>query len=271
MNIWDLIWNGGILNPIINLLLIFYGVLGENFFFALIMFTLFARLCSLPLTLKQQSIIKGSSPMGQKVQEIRDKYKDDPQRMQEAYTEIGYDPFRTVLGCLPTFIQITIFIGLYRAIFYLSTSTSENVDWLSGRLYDWDWLNSLIPINKQIFWFSFDQPDPIFILPILVGITAYFSQRFSKNGKFLPSFQTNKHNRDKKESKRDGENVMTGDYVAQYIQKNMFSVMPILLGVMSTQFLSGLSVYIIVSNIFSIGQTAFMRKRNLQQTISETQ
>ena len=49
---WSVICNSGIVDPMTNALLLFYDLLGNNFFLALAAFTLATRLLLLPLNLR---------------------------------------------------------------------------------------------------------------------------------------------------------------------------------------------------------------------------
>src|SRR5256885_16615422 len=57
------------------------------------------------------------SALSPKIQELRDKYKDDPTRMNQEvmklYKDYGINP---VGGCLPMMIQIPIFFGLFKML-----------------------------------------------------------------------------------------------------------------------------------------------------------
>src|SRR5437879_8893175 len=57
------------------------------------------------------------SALSPKMQELREKYKDDPTRMNQEvmklYKDYGINP---VGGCLPMMIQIPIFFGLFKML-----------------------------------------------------------------------------------------------------------------------------------------------------------
>ncbi len=84
---------------------------------AIIVATLIFRLLLMPLMQKQ---IKSSykmtkfSPM---MQELQEKYADDPQRLSEEtrklYSESGFNP---IAGCLPLFLQMPIFIAVFQVL-----------------------------------------------------------------------------------------------------------------------------------------------------------
>lgn len=93
-----------------------YSVVGD-WGMAILVITIIFRLLVWPLMQKQ---IKSSYQM-QKVQplmqEIQQKYADDPQRMQEEmqklYAETGFNP---VAGCLPILLQMPIFMALFQVL-----------------------------------------------------------------------------------------------------------------------------------------------------------
>lgn len=154
------LWNSGIVNPMTNALLLLYDLLGNNFFLALTAFTVLTRLIMLPLNLRSQRSMMKSQEMQPQIQAIQKKYRDNPQKMQEAFAEIGYNPAEALSGCLPMFIQMPIFIGLYRAIFYVLPSTPQGLFELSQRAYDFVDLTTLMPVNNKFMWLNLAQPDP---------------------------------------------------------------------------------------------------------------
>ncbi|MRS05031.1 membrane protein insertase YidC, partial [bacterium] len=99
----------------INILLFIYQLVG-NFGVAIILFTLFIRLLTYPLTASQ---LKGTAAMQSLQQDKRyldmqAKYKNDKEKLQQEqlklYKELGINPFAS---CLPTLIQFPIIIALY--------------------------------------------------------------------------------------------------------------------------------------------------------------
>ena len=84
---------------------------------AIIVATLIFRLLLAPLMQKQ---IKSSYKMNKfspMIQELQEKYADDPQRLSEEtrklYSESGFNP---VAGCLPLFLQMPIFIAVFQVL-----------------------------------------------------------------------------------------------------------------------------------------------------------
>lgn len=94
----------------------FQGIVG-NFGVAIIMLTILVRGCMHPLSRKQ---VRSTQMMGflkPQMERINEKYKDDPRqktmKQQQLFAKYGYNP---LAGCLPIFIQMPIFFGLYRSI-----------------------------------------------------------------------------------------------------------------------------------------------------------
>lgn len=84
---------------------------------AIIVLTVIVRVLLLPLTLKQQKSMADMQVVTPLLNEIQQKYADDPQRLNEEmtkfYAEYKYNP---LAGCLPMLIQMPIFIALFTVL-----------------------------------------------------------------------------------------------------------------------------------------------------------
>lgn len=250
---WGFIWNSGIVNPMTNLLLFLYDLLGNNFFLALIAFTALIRLITLPLSLKQQQSMMKSQELQPQIQAIQKKYKDDPSKMQEEFNKLGYNPMESVLGCFPLLIQMPVFFGLYQAILFVLSSTPQGLYQLSERAYQNIDLTELLPVSNSFFWLNLAQPDPYLVLPILVAGTMYLQQRLS-----TPTPTTTSTSKSQAEDS------------AASIQKQMLVTMPVMFGFLSLSFASGLSIYFIVSNLIGIVQSYIMQRSRNQLQAAKT-
>jgi YidC/Oxa1 family membrane protein insertase len=242
----EVLWNQLIVNPFTNILLLFYDFLGNNFFLALAVFTVLTRLAMLPLNLRQQRSMMAQQELQPKIQEIQKKYKDDQQKMLEEFQKIGYNPAQTLVGCLPLVITFPIFIGLYRAIQFTLASTPIALYQLSERAYSFVDLTPLLPVSNRFAWLNLAQPDPIYILPLLVVATMFLSQRF-----MMPS-QDKKDEKKGKEKKNDDPTAAT--------MKSMQYTMPAMFGLFSLQFPAGVSIYFVFSNLISMLQGYIVRQ-----------
>jgi YidC/Oxa1 family membrane protein insertase len=237
-------WDTLIINPMVNTLLFIYSVIGD-FGLSIIAFTLLIRLITHPLTIQQ---LKGASAMQEmqkspKYQEIQKKYKDDREKLSQEqmklYKEMGVNPFGS---CLPTLIQFPIIIGLYQAIIRALAVTPIQLLDLSKHIYPFIDASSLIPLNNRFLWMDLSQPERlnvfgvgIPVLAILVVITTYLQSKL-----MTPVGQP-------------------GEQGAQMTQA-MNLYMPFLMGYLALTFASGLALYFVASNLFTIGQYAAMGK-----------
>ncbi len=241
-----------IINPMTNALMLLYDFLGNNFVLAIAVFTILIRLITLPLNLRQQKNSLRLQEMQPQVQAIQKKYKDNPQKMNEEFKKIGYNPAESLTGCLPLLIQFPILIGLYRAIIVLLGSTPQALFELTDRIYDFVdqvvGVSTSLPIPNKFIWLNLAQPDPYYVLPVLVFATMFISQRFMS-----PS---QKKDEDPKKKQQQQENPMAG------MTQSMQYTMPLMFGFFSLSFPSGLSIYFILSNVIGIGQ-GYLTKRNM--------
>jgi len=204
---------------------------------------LLIRLITLPLNLRQQRASMRMQEMQPQVQAIQKKYKDNPQKMQEEFQKIGYNPAESLLGCLPLLIQFPILIGLYRAIIVVLGSTPQALFELTQRVYDFIDLTALLPVDNQFYWLNLAQPDPLFVLPLLVLATTFLQQK-------LLTPQTKKNDNKKGDQ---SENPMAG------MTQSMQYTMPLMFGFFALQFPAGLSLYFILSNVIGMGQGLLIR------------
>jgi YidC/Oxa1 family membrane protein insertase len=100
------------------------------------------------------------------MQDIREKHKDNPEKMQKElmklYTENKINPFA---GCLPILLQMPIFFGLYTAF-----QTTVEL-----RLHSFLWIADLSAPDTIFELGGF----PVNLLPVLMGITMWLSMRMS--------------------------------------------------------------------------------------------
>lgn len=242
---WDLV----IINPLVNVLLWIYSLIG-NFGVAIIIFTILIRMVTYPLTIQQMKSAQLTQEFqkSKKWQELQKKYKDDKQKLQQEqmklYQEMGINPLGS---CLPTLIQFPIIIGLYQAIIRALAVTPLQLQDLHKHIYTIIDAASLIPINNHFLWMDLSQPERLTlpflsfgipVLAIVVLVTTYLQQKM-----MTPM-------------SADG-----GEQGAQ-MMKAMNLYMPFLMGYLALTFASGLSLYFVTGNLISILQYGLMGKLN---------
>ncbi len=197
-----------------------------SFGFAIIIFTLLIKLITAPLNAKQIKSSKAMQELQPKLKELQKKYKDDKealaQKQMEMYKEAGVNPLG---GCLPTLIQFPIWIGLYQSLFRLASA---------GKLAEgFFWIPSLSePTNSGWLLTSPSNWDlryvgAYIVLPILTIVTQIVLQKM-----MTPRDQ-------------DPQAASMG---------RMMMFMPLLFGFFAIQVPSGLALYWVTMNIFSMVQ-----------------
>ena len=133
---------------------------------AIVLLTCLIKVITWPLTAIQMKAAKKMQKFAKPMQDIREKHKDNPEKMQKElmklYTENKINPFA---GCLPILIQMPIFFGLYTAF-----QTTVEL-----RLHSFLWIADLSAPDTLFYLGSF----PVNLLPVLMGITMWLSMRMS--------------------------------------------------------------------------------------------
>lgn len=216
-------WDSILLKPILNVLIVFYSWLFDNFGLAIIALTILIRLVTLPLTLRQLRASKAMTSLQPRIQELQKKYAKDKQRlsqeMMRLYREAGVSP----LGCLlPMLIQLPIWIALYQSIMQV-LGNSANLD---KYLYSWSIVREALPVSPHFLWLDLSSTDRYFLLPIIVAGSTWIQQKMTT----LPA----------------------ADPKQQSMSSMMLYMMPVMLGLFALQFPSGLALYWMMSNVVGI-------------------
>jgi len=235
------LWNS-LLSLFINVLLFIYNLIGQNFGIAIILFTILIRIVTWPLNAQQMKGAKAMQDLqnDKEWQGIQKKYAKDKEKLAQEqmriYREKGINPFGS---CLPTLIQFPILIALYQSIIralaatpldLLKLSQSINTSFLD--------VGSLIPLNSKFLWMNLGQPEPYYILAIVVAATTYIQSKLTLPPSTNPNDQS------------------------AAMGQSMSITMPLMLGWFALTFPSGLAVYFITSNILGIVQYAAQGKAN---------
>jgi YidC/Oxa1 family membrane protein insertase len=109
-------WFPALTNFFTAVLVATHGVI-PNYGVAIILITLVVRLLMFPIMQRQMRSMKRMGAMAPRMKEIQEQFKDDKERqsqeMMKLYKESGFNP---LTGCLPMFLQLPVFIGLYYAL-----------------------------------------------------------------------------------------------------------------------------------------------------------
>jgi YidC/Oxa1 family membrane protein insertase len=209
----------------LGLLNTFYGWIGI-YAIAIMLLTLLVRVCIWPLHIKATRAMKRMSKLAPMMKDIREKHKEDPQRMNmevmKLYRDYGVNPLG---GCLPLLFQFPIFLGYYNMMKSAVEMRGHSFLWVKDLSMP-DTVYS-IPIFGGI---------PINPLPILMTVTMFLQMKISPQ----PAMADNPQ---------------------MQMQMKIFKVMPFIFMFFCYNFASALALYWTVQNIISIGQTWLMQRQ----------
>jgi YidC/Oxa1 family membrane protein insertase len=204
-----------------------------NFGIVMIVFSLIIKIVLHPLTKSSMKSMQKMQTLQPMMNEIKEKYKDDPQKMNQQvmrlYKEYGVNPAG---GCLPLLLQLPILYALW-AVFSSAIQ-------LRQASFVW-WIQDLaIPdvIARLPFRIPIFNINEISGLALLMGITMLVQQKMS---------------------------------VKDPRQKMMVWMMPILMTLMFNGFPAGLNLYYFIFNLLSIGQQAWINKQHKDEPLRKVE
>lgn len=177
----------GFIAPIMNMLMVWMHGFVANWGVAIILMTILLKFISLPFTLAASRSAKRMGKLQPAMKEIREKFKDNPQKLNQATMQLFKDNKVNPLGgCIPVLITMPLFVAFFGMLF----GTAE----LRFQGFLWNTDLSAPDTIFRIYGF------PINIMPILMGATMIFQMRLTptpsvdnaqaKMFKFMPIFFT---------------------------------------------------------------------------------
>ena len=224
-DVLDLGWFWFVARPMLGFLRFFHG-LGLPYWAAIVCLTVTVRMCMFPLSRKAAISAARQKELAPKLKALKEKYKDDMEKLGPAQWQLmkenGANP---LTGCLPMFLQLPIFIGLYNAL-------NNSVDL---RMAEFLWIDNLAaPDHLYALPFSIPFLGSWFNLlpPITVGLW-YFQQKL-----FMP--------------------VATSP--EQELQYKMMSYMTLVFGAFIYHVPAGLCLYFIASSTWTLCERKLLDK-----------
>ncbi|QAY68536.1 YidC/Oxa1 family membrane protein insertase [Paenibacillus protaetiae] len=131
---------------------------------AILLMVIIVRTIILPLTIKQYKSSKAMQALQPEIKQIREKYKDSPQKMQEEMMKLYQaNQVNPMAGCLPMIVQMPVYIALYNSIY-------RNPD-----------------IREHAFlWLKLGEKDPYYILPVIAAITTFVQSKMMQKTQVQP-------------------------------------------------------------------------------------
>ncbi|GGZ09037.1 MULTISPECIES: membrane protein insertase YidC [Shewanella] len=142
--------------PIYKLMMFFHSFVG-NWGLAIILITFTVRGILFPLTRAQYTSMAKMRNLQPKIQELKDRFGDDRQKMGQAMMEMyKKEKVNPMGGCLPIMLQMPIFLALYWVLL-------ESVELRHAPFMLW-----IHDLSVQ---------DPYYVLPILNGVSMFIMQK----------------------------------------------------------------------------------------------
>lgn len=193
-----------------------------NWGWVIIVFSIIIKIALYPFSKSSMKSMKKMQALQPMMDEIKEKYKDDPTKMNQAvmrlYKEYGINPAG---GCLPLLLQMPILYALWAV--FRSTIQLRHANFI------W-WIRDLsIPdvIVKLPFSIPIFNITELSGLALFMGVTMFIQQKMS---------------------------------VKDPRQKAMVWMMPIMMTLLFNSFPAGLNLYYFVFNLLQIGQQTWMNK-----------
>jgi YidC/Oxa1 family membrane protein insertase len=194
-----------------QLLRLIYDQVG-NWGLAIILLTLLVKTVLYPLTAKQMESMAKMKNLKPEMDRINQLYADDREKKgaatMELYRKQGVNPMG---GCFPMLLQLPIWFSLY-------TSLSTNVE--------------LFHAPFALWWTDLSSPDPIFSLPLALGVLMYVQQKMAPASGMDP-----------------------------VQQKMMLYMMPAMITSFMLFLPAGLCLYMLTNSVLSIAQQRFIERR----------
>ncbi len=227
-----------------SLLWLFYNMTFQfSYGIAIILLTVLVRLCMLPISRRAAKNAQMMQLLAPEMKRIADKYKDDFEKRAQAQKDLfrrhKYNPAG---GCLLMFLQLPIFIGLYRGlsvdIALRDQPLLPGMQWCSNlaapdQLFHWkEWMPAFL--GSESGWLG-----PYFNVLPLITIALFLVQQKL----FTPP--------------------PTDDQ--QKLAQKMMSFMMIFMGVMFFKVPAGLCIYFITSSIWGILERKLLPKPQMSE------
>ena len=214
-------WFDALAKPMLWLLNFFHDYL-KNYGIAIILLTILIKGVFWPITQKGMKSMKNMQKLQPKVAKLKEKFKDDSQKMNQEMMAL-YKTYKVnpLGGCLPMILQIPFFFALYKVL--LMSIELRHAPFMF-------WISDLAAPDR--LWIGFDIPylHGIPVLTLLMGGSMYLQQKMSPT-------------------------------TADPTQARIMQMLPIVFTFMFLNFASGLVLYWFVNNLLSILQQQLINRQ----------
>ncbi len=215
-------WFDVIARPMLYLLNWFYSVV-HNYGIAIILVTIILKAIFWPITQKGLKSMKNMQKLQPKVVKLKEKYKNDPTRMNQEMMNL-YKTYKVnpLGGCLPMVLQIPVFFSLYKVL--LQSIELRHAPFML-------WINDLSAPDRLYLGFDIPYLGGLPVLTLLMGASMFLQQKMTPT-------------------------------TADPTQAKIMMFLPLIFTVMFVNFASGLVLYWFVNNLLSILQQYLINRQS---------
>ncbi len=215
-------WFDVIAQPTLFLLNFFYGIV-RNYGIAIILVTVLFKAIFWPITQKGLKSMKNMQKLQPKMAKLKEKYKDDPTRMNKEVMNL-YKTYKVnpLGGCLPMVLQIPVFFSLYKVL--LMCIELRHAPFML-------WITDLSAPDRLFSGLGIPYLGGIPVLTLLMGASMFLQQKMTPT-------------------------------TADPTQARIMMFLPVLFTFMFVNFASGLVLYWFVNNLLAIFQQYVINRQS---------
>ncbi len=194
----------------------------HNYGWAIILVTIIIKLLFWPISHKGMKSMKTMQKIQPKMAKLREKYKDDQQRLNQEMMKL-YQTYKInpLGGCLPMLLQIPVFFALYKVL--LQTIELRHAPFML-------WITDLSAPDRLMIGFHIPYLGGIPVLTLLMGASMFLQQKMTPTS-------------------------------ADPTQAKMMLFLPVVFTFMFLNFASGLVLYWFLNNLLSILQQYIINRQ----------
>lgn len=149
--------------PLLMLLHFFYGLVG-NYGVAIILLTVVVKIVLWPLSYKSYKSMEQMKKLQPMMAKLKEKYGDDKETLNRETMQL-YKTYKVnpASGCLPIFVQLPVFIGLYQGL--LGAVELRHASFIP-----------YLPFTDIVWLADLSVKDPFYITPLIMGATMFLQQ-----------------------------------------------------------------------------------------------
>lgn len=231
-----------------------FGNVPYSYGFSIILLTILVKVGTFPLSKKQLESNMQIQALQPRIKKLQEQYADDQEKLQletaKLYKVAEVNP---LAGCLPTFVSLPIYIGLYRSLTNAADEglLTEGFFWIPSLAGPTTiaarqagtgsaWLFPLVDGAPPIGWHD---ATAYLVLPVLLIVSQYASQKILSG------------------QQQQSQQNETANAIIKFL--------PLMIGWFSLNVPAGLTLYWFTNNLLSVGQTALLRANFKAPEIAE--